>query len=154
LRPELDFRVRLSSIEPQEIDDGLIELLAGSPRVAPHLHLPLQSGSDRLLRAMRRAYRTEAYRQRVEQVAARVRPLALGADVIVGFPGETEEDFRSTLRFLADLPFTYLHPFTYSRVQGRRPRPGREDPRETWPRGGWPRRKASWPPSTARSGSP
>jgi len=112
------FRLRLSSIEPQEIDDPLIDLLAGSPRLAPHLHLPLQSGSDAVLRRMRRAYRTPAYRRRVLAVASRVRPLALGADLIVGFPGETEGDFRRTLAFLAELPFTHLHPFTYS------PRPG------------------------------
>lgn len=112
------FRVRLSSIEPQEIDARMIDLLADSERLAPHLHLPLQSGSDSMLRAMRRAYRTPNYRRQVERVAARVPDLALGADLIVGFPGETEGDFRSTLAFLADLPFTYLHPFTYS------PRPG------------------------------
>jgi threonylcarbamoyladenosine tRNA methylthiotransferase MtaB len=112
------FRVRLSSVEPQEIDDRLIEMLAGSDRLAPHLHLPLQSGSDALLRAMRRSYRTPAYRRQVRRVAARVAPLALGADLIVGFPGETEGDFRRTLHLLAELPFTYIHPFTYS------PRPG------------------------------
>jgi len=119
------YRLRLSSVEPQEIDDRLVELLAQRPELAGHLHLPLQSGSDPLLRAMRRAYRTGNYRSRVLRVAARVRPLALGADLIVGFPGETEEDFRRTLAFLAELPFTHLHPFTYS------PRPG--TPAATWP---------------------
>lgn len=112
------FRVRLSSVEPQEIDERMVEMLAGSPVLAPHLHLPLQSGSDSLLRAMRRSYRTPAYRKQVRRVAERVGPLALGADLIVGFPGETEGDFRKTLALLAELPFTYLHPFTYS------PRPG------------------------------
>ena len=112
------FGIRLSSIEPQEIDARLIEMLAGSPALAPHLHLPLQSGSDDLLRAMRRSYRTPAYRRQVQAVTSRVAPLALGADLIVGFPGETEADFRRTLHFLAELPFTHLHPFTFS------PRPG------------------------------
>lgn len=118
------FRIRLSSIEPQEIDERLIDCLAGSEVLAPHLHLPLQSGSDAMLRRMRRAYRTPAYRKQVERVARRVSPLALGADLIVGFPGETEADFRETLSFLGDLPFTYLHPFTFS------PRPG--TPAATW----------------------
>ena len=121
----LPFRMRLSSVEPQEIDDPLIELMQSEPRLVPHLHLPLQSGSDRVLRAMRRAYRTKNYRKQVERVARAVSPLGLGADLIVGFPGETEEDFRTTLSFLADLPFTYLHPFTYS------PRPG--TPAASWP---------------------
>jgi len=118
------FRIRLSSVEPQEIDADLVEMLAGDGVLAPHLHLPLQSGSDRLLRAMRRSYRTPAYRRQVERVAARVPRLALGADLIVGFPGESEADFRETLAFLAELPFTYLHPFTYS------PRPG--TPAASW----------------------
>jgi threonylcarbamoyladenosine tRNA methylthiotransferase MtaB len=112
------YRIRLSSIEPQEIDARLVETMAGSPALAPHLHLPLQSGSDDMLRAMRRSYRTAAYRRQVLAVAARVAPLALGADLIVGFPGETEADFRRTLAFLNELPFTHLHPFTFS------PRPG------------------------------
>jgi threonylcarbamoyladenosine tRNA methylthiotransferase MtaB len=118
IRAPHSFRIRLSSVEPQEIDERMVEMLAGSGILAPHLHLPLQSGSDDLLRAMRRSYRTPAYRRKVLQVASRVSPLALGADLIVGFPGETEADHRKTLEFLADLPFTHLHPFTYS------PRPG------------------------------
>ncbi len=112
------FRIRLSSVEPQEIDAALTGQLAAGGGLVPHLHLPLQSGSDALLAAMRRSYRTPAYRRRVNAVAERVRPLALGADLIVGFPGETEGDWRRTLGLLAELPFTYLHPFTYS------PRPG------------------------------
>ena len=120
------FRIRLSSIEPQEIDAALVEMLATSDVLVPHLHLPLQSGSDDLLRAMRRSYRTAGYRKQVQAVAARVSPLALGADLIVGFPGETEGDFRRTLAFLNELPFTHLHPFTFS------PRPG--TPAATWKR--------------------
>jgi threonylcarbamoyladenosine tRNA methylthiotransferase MtaB len=109
-----EFRLRISSLEPQEIDDKLVDLLAGSDRIAPHLHLPLQSGSDRLLRAMRRSYRTGNYHRQVTRVVKRLPRLALGADLILGFPGETEQDFRDTLTFLGDLPFTHLHPFTYS----------------------------------------
>jgi len=112
------FRLRISSLEPQEIDERLVEMLATEPGLAGHLHWPLQAGTDRLLRAMRRSYRTRNYRKQVQRVADRVRPLSLGADLIVGFPGETEQDFRETLAFLRDLPFTHLHPFTYS------PRPG------------------------------
>jgi len=118
LRSDHAYRVRLSSVEPQEIDERLVEMMATSDVLAPHLHLPLQSGSDTMLRGMRRSYRTAAYRTQVQKVAGRISPVALGADLIVGFPGETEEDFRKTLAFLAELPFTYLHPFTYS------PRPG------------------------------
>jgi len=124
LRAPHAYRIRLSSVEPQEIDAAMVEMLAAGETLAPHLHLPLQSASDALLRAMRRSYRTPAYRRQVERVAARVPRLALGADLIVGFPGETEGDFRTTLAFLAELPFTYLHPFTYS------PRPG--TPAASW----------------------
>ena len=118
------FRLRLSSIEPQEIDGRLIDLMAGHPVMAPHLHLPLQSGSDVMLRAMRRAYRLGNYRKQVERLSRAVSPLSLGADVILGFPGETEQDFRDTLAFIRDLPFTDLHVFTYS------PRPG--TPAASW----------------------
>ena len=114
------FRLRLSSLEPREVDERLVDILAGSGVLAPHLHLPLQSGSDPVLRAMRRSYRTREYRERVLAVAARVSPLALGADLLVGFPGETEADFRRTAAFLAEIPFTHLHAFSFS------PRPGTE----------------------------
>ncbi|NNF05862.1 MAG: MiaB/RimO family radical SAM methylthiotransferase, partial [Candidatus Eisenbacteria bacterium] len=104
LRAPHGFRIRLSSVEPQEIDQKLIDMFETRPELAAHLHLPLQSGSDAVLRRMRRAYRTGNYRKQVERVSSSVSPLALGADLIVGFPGETEADFRRTLQFLAELP--------------------------------------------------
>lgn len=113
-------RFRLSSVEATEVDDVLADLMVAAPdRLAPHLHAPLQSGSDRLLRRMGRHWYTAAeYRRRVERLAARLPVFALGADVMVGFPGETDADFAATRDVLASLPFTYIHVFPYS------PRPG------------------------------
>ncbi|NNK48937.1 MAG: radical SAM protein, partial [Gemmatimonadetes bacterium] len=106
---------RLGSIEATEIDDELVDLLAGSEGLmAPHLHVPLQSGSDEVLRRMRRWHTREQYRHRVLEIADRVRPLGLGADIIVGFPGETEADHARTRSLVAELPYTYLHVFPYS----------------------------------------
>jgi threonylcarbamoyladenosine tRNA methylthiotransferase MtaB len=118
-------RFRLSSLEATELDETLRRLMAAVPeRVAPHLHAPLQSGSDRLLRRMGRHWYTAAlYRRSVERLAASVAPLGLGADVIVGFPSETEADHRSTVRLIEELPFTYLHVFPWS------PRPNTAAPR-------------------------
>ena len=114
-----EFRIRLSSIEPQEIDDRIIALMADpDSRLVPHLHVPLQSGCDTTLKAMNRTYTAGEYRSVVERITAKVDPLGLGADVIVGFPGESDADFDETLRFIEELPFTYLHVFPYS------PRPG------------------------------
>jgi threonylcarbamoyladenosine tRNA methylthiotransferase MtaB len=113
-----DFRIRLSSIEPQEIDDALIERLSARGRLVPHVHVPLQSGSDRILKLMNRTYGAADYQRVVERLAHRVDPLGFGADVIVGFPGESDHDFEETRRFIRSLPFTYLHVFSYS------PRPG------------------------------
>jgi threonylcarbamoyladenosine tRNA methylthiotransferase MtaB len=109
-------RFRLSSVEATEIDDRLVDLMAARPdRLAPHIHAPLQSGSDRLLKRMGRHWYTGgAYRRRVEAIAARLPVLGLGADVIVGFPGETDADHRATRALIGDLPFTYLHVFPYS----------------------------------------
>ncbi len=108
-------RVRLSSIEATEIDDRLLALLVESGgRLAPHLHVPLQSGSDRILRAMRRWHTREAYRRRVLEIAGRMPVLGLGADVIVGFPGEGEQEFEETRALIDELPYTYLHVFPYS----------------------------------------
>ena len=109
-------RFRLSSVEATEVDEHLMELLTGVPdRLASHLHAPLQSGSDRVLRRMGRHWYTNAsYRSRCEALAARLPTFGLGADVIVGFPGETEEDHRATFALIEDLPFTYLHVFPYS----------------------------------------
>ena len=111
-------RLRLSSIEPMDWTDELIELVAGSPRVARHAHVPLQTGSDRVLRRMHRKYRPWHYEDRIRRIRAAMPLAAIGADVMVGFPGESEVEFEENRRFIASLPFTYLHVFTYS------PRPG------------------------------
>jgi threonylcarbamoyladenosine tRNA methylthiotransferase MtaB len=112
-------RFRLSSLEATEVDDRLRELFGDPARLAPHLHAPLQSGSDRVLRRMgRHWYTRDAYARAVERLVAGRHPFALGADVIAGFPGETEEDHAATVALARDLPFTYLHVFPYS------PRPG------------------------------
>jgi threonylcarbamoyladenosine tRNA methylthiotransferase MtaB len=115
-----EVRFRLSSVEATEVDERLAELLTSEPsRVAPHLHAPLQSGSDRLLRRMGRHWYTPAsYARAIERIASRISVFGLGADIIVGFPGETEADFAATEALVEQLPFTYLHVFVYS------PRPG------------------------------
>jgi threonylcarbamoyladenosine tRNA methylthiotransferase MtaB len=112
-------RFRLGSIEATEVDDLLVELLEGSDgRLAPHLHMPLQSGADPVLRLMRRWHTREEYRRRALDIAARVSPLGLGADVITGFPGERAADHAATRDLVAELPFTYLHVFPYSPRDG------------------------------------
>ncbi len=113
-------RYRLSSVEATEVDDQLAELMLGAPdRLAPHLHAPLQSGSDRVLKRMgRHWYTAERYRERIERLASRLPALGLGADVMVGFPGETAEDHHQTRSLIESLPFTYLHVFPYSERPG------------------------------------
>ena len=112
---ETDIRkLRLSSIEPMDWTNDLLDLAASSDRVAKHVHIPMQSGSDAVLKAMRRRYRARHYADRVERARRLMPEAAIGADVMVGFPGETDEDFAATRRLVADLPFTYLHVFTYS----------------------------------------
>jgi threonylcarbamoyladenosine tRNA methylthiotransferase MtaB len=96
----------------------LFDAVTTVPVMAPHLHLPLQSGSDRVLRLMRRPYHTGMYRALVDRLAAAIPDLGLGADVIVGHPGETEEDFEATMRFVEALPFSSLHVFAYSDRKG------------------------------------
>lgn len=115
-----DFRIRLSSIEPQEIDAALIGRLASGGRLVPHLHVPLQSGCDRVLHRMNRTYTSGEYRAVVERIERRVPAIGLGADVIVGFPGETDADFAETVTFIEELPFTYLHVFPWSPRAGTR----------------------------------
>lgn len=110
--------LRLSSVLPAYFTPDLIDAVTTLPVVAPHLHLPLQSGSDRVLRLMRRPYHTGMYRDLVSRLAAAIPALGLGADVIVGHPGETEGDFEATLAFVASLPFSYLHVFPYSDRRG------------------------------------
>ena len=111
-------RVRLSSVEPLDFTDELLQLMAGSSRIARHVHAPLQSGSDRVLRRMRRRYRAAQYEQRLLRAHQLLPGAAFGADVMVGFPGETDEDFEQTRALVERLPFTYLHVFTYSRREG------------------------------------
>ena len=110
-----DVRFRLGSIEATEIDDLTIELLASSGgQLASHLHMPLQSGADPVLKRMRRWHTREQYRRRVLEIADRIWPLGLGADVITGFPGETPIDHEATSSLIRELPFTYLHVFPFS----------------------------------------
>lgn len=111
-----DVRFRLSSVEATQLDEPLIDIMANAPgRLAPHVHAPLQSGSDRLLKLMgRRWYTAAEYRGQLERLAERVTTLGLGADIIVGFPGESDEDFVATKTLVEALPFTYLHVFPYS----------------------------------------
>ena len=112
-------RFRLGSIEATEVDDLLLDLIAGSGgRLAPHLHMPLQSGADGVLRRMRRWHTRAQYRERALEIAGRVRPLGLGADVIAGFPGESDADHGETLGLVEELPFSYLHVFPYSPREG------------------------------------
>ncbi len=107
-------RYRISSIEPNLLSDEIIEFVAGSKKFMPHFHIPLQSGSNRILGMMRRRYRRELYAEKVEKIKSLMPHCAIGADVIVGFPGESDEEFGTTHRFLHDLDLSYLHVFTYS----------------------------------------
>lgn len=111
-------RLRLSSVEPMDFSDELLELMAGSPRIAGHVHAPLQTGSDRVLRRMHRKYRPRHYEDRIRKARALMPDAAIGADVMVGFPGETDEEFEENRSFIESLPFTYLHVFTYSERPG------------------------------------
>jgi len=107
-------RIRISSIEPNLLTEGLLDLIAEEHVLCRHFHIPLQSGSNGVLRRMRRRYTTEQYAELVRRVRSRFPEGGIGADVIVGFPGETEEEFQETYRFIAGLPLSYLHVFTYS----------------------------------------
>ncbi len=110
--------IHLSSVLPAYFTPELLDVVTRSPLVAPHLHIPLQSGSDRVLRRMRRPYTARMYRAVIERLAAAIPRLGLGADVIVGFPGESEADFEATRQLIEDLPFSYLHVFVYSDRKG------------------------------------
>ncbi len=107
-------RFRISSIEPNLCTDEIIQFVAQSQRFVPHFHMPLQSGNNKQLREMRRRYKRELYVERVAQIRSLMPHCCIGVDVIVGFPGETEEDFLETYRFLNELDISYLHVFTYS----------------------------------------
>jgi threonylcarbamoyladenosine tRNA methylthiotransferase MtaB len=107
-------RIRLSSIEPQEISSDIIEFLEGSKAVCPHLHIPLQSGDDEILAAMNRDYNSGFYAELAGRLFRSIPELAMGTDIIVGFPGETERNFDNTVALVNSIPFSYLHVFPYS----------------------------------------
>jgi threonylcarbamoyladenosine tRNA methylthiotransferase MtaB len=111
-------QLRISSIEPLDVTQDLIDLFATSDRIAHHFHMPLQSASDRMLAAMHRWYRAEHYARRIELIQELLPDAAIGADVITGFPGETEADHETTMRFIEERKFTYLHVFSYSSRPG------------------------------------
>ncbi|MGH7813847.1 MAG: radical SAM protein, partial [Candidatus Binataceae bacterium] len=107
-------RVRISSLDPEELSDRIIEILAQSRKFCPHLHLPLQSGDDGILKRMRRRYDANFYRGRVERILAAMPDAAIGTDIIAGFPGETRRDFEVSFNFAESLPLAYFHVFPYS----------------------------------------
>jgi threonylcarbamoyladenosine tRNA methylthiotransferase MtaB len=111
-------RLRLSSVEPMDFSDDLLGLMAESARIAKHVHAPLQSGSDTVLRRMHRKYRPRHYADRIAKARALMPDCAVGADVMTGFPGETDAEFEDSRAFIESLPFTYLHVFTYSERPG------------------------------------
>jgi threonylcarbamoyladenosine tRNA methylthiotransferase MtaB len=111
-------KLRLSSVEPMDWSDGLIALIRSTPRIARHAHVPMQSGSDAVLRRMHRKYRPWHYREKIANIREALPTAAIGADVMTGFPGETDAEFEQTRRMVEELPLTYLHIFPYS------PRPG------------------------------
>jgi len=111
-------RLRLSSVEPMDLSDDLLNLIAESPRIAKHVHAPLQSGCDAVLRRMHRKYRPRHYADRILKARRLMPDAAIGADVMVGFPGETDAEFDESRAFIDSLPFTYLHVFTYSERPG------------------------------------
>jgi len=107
-------RIRISSIEPNLLTEEMIDYFISSEKICNHFHIPLQSGSDEILRKMRRRYNSELYRRRIEYIKSKDPDACIGADVIVGFPGESEKHFETTYNFISDLPISYLHVFTYS----------------------------------------
>lgn len=111
-------KLRISSVEPMDWSDELIDLIAHSPRIAKHAHVPMQSGSDDVLRRMHRKYRPWHYREKITKIRAAIPTAAIGADIMVGFPGETDAEFEATRQMVEELPFTYLHVFTYSARPG------------------------------------
>ncbi len=127
-----DVRLRLSSIEVNELSPRLVDLIAREERIAPHLHVPLQSGDDSVLRAMNRPYDAAAFRAKIEEIASRRPGIGIGSDVIVGFPGETAECFERTVALVRELPISYLHVFSFSSRPGTAASamPGRIDPPE------------------------
>ena len=112
-----EFRVRITSIEPEHVSDDLISLFE-SEKVCGHIHLPLQSGSDTVLRNMKRTYNREEYLSLLERIRSRYPDIAIGTDIIVGFPGEDENDFQGTLDIVRRVGFSYVHQFTFSQRSG------------------------------------
>jgi threonylcarbamoyladenosine tRNA methylthiotransferase MtaB len=110
-------RFRISSVEPNLLTDEIIGFVAQSKKFVPHFHIPLQSGSDKILKRMKRRYLRELYADRVNTIKAKMPQCCIGVDVIVGFPGETQEDFLETYQFINELDISYLHVFTYSERQ-------------------------------------
>ena len=124
-------RFRISSIEPDLLSDQIIEFVHNSNKFVPHFHIPLQSGSDQLLKSMRRRYDTKLYSGKIHKIKKLMPNACIGVDVIVGFPGETDEEFNKTMNFLKSLPISYLHVFTYSeRANTTAPRMGEVVPME------------------------
>ena len=117
-KDSLEFRLRLSSIEPGEFTPQLIDFLAGSRRICPHLHIPMQSGDDRILRRMNRNYSGAFFEDLVNRLIRSIQGLAIGLDVIGGFPGEDEQAFQNTMSLIEKLPLAYLHVFPFSRRKG------------------------------------
>jgi threonylcarbamoyladenosine tRNA methylthiotransferase MtaB len=108
-------RIRISSIEPDLLNNEIIDFIAGSKKFMPHFHIPLQSGTDKVLKAMKRKYNTELFASRIRKIRSVLPYACIASDVIAGFPGETNQDFSDTLEFLSDLDISYMHVFTYSR---------------------------------------
>ena len=127
-----DYRIRISSIEPNLLSDEILDLVANDERMCNHFHIPLQSGSNKVLRLMQRRYKREDYQNLIKKSVERIKDLGIGVDVIVGFPGESEEDFLDTYNFLKELPVSYLHVFTYSERSNTKAveMPGQIDPAE------------------------
>lgn len=111
-------RIRISSIEPELLNEEMISFMAESTKFLPHFHIPLQSGSDKVLEAMKRKYRREVFAQRIQEIKKHMPDACIAADVIIGFPGETDEDFQDTYDFLEGLDISYMHVFTYSERPG------------------------------------
>ncbi|MCF8242511.1 MAG: tRNA (N(6)-L-threonylcarbamoyladenosine(37)-C(2))-methylthiotransferase MtaB [Melioribacteraceae bacterium] len=114
LKVEGDYRLRISSIEPNLLNNDIIKLTAEDSRMCNHFHIPLQSGSTKILKLMQRRYKAEDYKSLIYNAVSKIPDLGIGVDVITGFPGETDEDFLDTYNFLKELPISYLHVFTYS----------------------------------------
>ena len=107
-------RIRISSIEPNLLTQEIIDLVSSSEKIVPHFHIPMQSGSDAVLKNMKRRYLTNLYQDRINSIKSLIPHCCVGADVMVGFPGETDQLFQDTYEFIRDLPLSYLHVFTYS----------------------------------------